>query len=141
MYSFYEWGKYSRHRRQVDSWIYGKTDIAAIKRRIETIDAERVELIRRLDALERNRSGGLSPLSPEEKIEIFRGLFRGREDVYPKGWVSDRTGRSGYNPVCANEWRRGVCEKPRIKCTDCPNQAFVTIPVPLPRPRLPGVRR
>ena len=105
----------------------GKTEIAAIKRRIETIDAERSELVRRLDALERNRSGGLPPLSPEEKIEIFRGLFRGREDVYPKRWVSDRTRRSGYSPVCANEWRRGVCEKPRIKCGDCPNQAFVII--------------
>lgn len=105
----------------------GKTEIAAIKRRIETIDAERGELVRRLDALERNRSGGPSPLSPEEKIAMFRGLFRGREDVYSKRWMSDRTGRSGYSPVCANEWQRGVCEKPRIKCTDCPNQAFVTI--------------
>ena len=27
-------------------------------------------------------------------------------------------------PVCSNEWVRGVCDKPKIKCTYCPNQAF-----------------
>jgi hypothetical protein len=35
-----------------------------------------------------------------------------------------KSGRSGYQPDCANEWVRGVCEKPRIKCTDCPHQRF-----------------
>ena len=37
------------------------------------------------------------------------------------------TGKSGYAPACANEWVRGVCEKPRIKCTDCPNRRFLQI--------------
>jgi hypothetical protein len=34
--------------------------------------------------------------------------------------------KAGYAPACRNEWVRGICEKPRIKCTDCRNQAFVT---------------
>jgi superfamily II DNA or RNA helicase/very-short-patch-repair endonuclease len=61
------------------------------------------------------------------KIALFRSLFRGREDVYPLRFESCRTGRSGYQPACANEWIRGVCEKPRIKCSDCPNQAFLRV--------------
>ena len=36
-------------------------------------------------------------LSPsEEKILLFRSLFRGREDVYPSRWQNTKTGRSGY---------------------------------------------
>jgi hypothetical protein len=65
------------------------------------------------------------PTTAEGKIRLFRQLFRGRDDVYPKLWVSTKTGRKGYSPACSNEWVRGVCEKPRVKCSDCPNQAFL----------------
>jgi len=61
-----------------------------------------------------------------DKVALFRSLFRGREDVYPIRWES-KTGRSGYSPACNNEWLPGICEKPRIKCSDCPNQAFPPI--------------
>jgi len=58
-----------------------------------------------------------SPLSlqpsTEEKVALFRRLFRGRADVYPVRW-ENRAGKSGYSPACANEWRVGVCEKPSI---------------------------
>jgi hypothetical protein len=64
---------------------------------------------------------------PAAKIKLFRSLFRGREDVYPRRFESRTTGKSGYAPACANEWIRGVCEKPRIKCTDCPNRRFFQI--------------
>ena len=65
--------------------------------------------------------------SPEAKIELFRSLFRGRTDVFPLRFESQRTGKSGYSPACANEWVRGVCEKPRIKCADCPNRRFIPV--------------
>jgi uncharacterized protein (DUF433 family) len=65
--------------------------------------------------------------SPEAKIALFRSLFRGRDDVYPRRFESRKTGRSGYAPACANEWVRGVCEKPRIKCADCPNRRFLPV--------------
>jgi superfamily II DNA or RNA helicase/very-short-patch-repair endonuclease len=64
---------------------------------------------------------------PAAKIKLFRSLFRGREDVYPRRFESRKTGKSGYSPACANEWVRDVCEKPRIKCTDCPNRRFFQI--------------
>ena len=53
--------------------------------------------------------------SSQAKIALFRSLFRGRDDVYPRRFESRRTGRSGYAPAFANEWVRGICEKPRIK--------------------------
>lgn len=64
---------------------------------------------------------------PEKKIALFRSLFRGREDVYPRRFENCKTGKNGYSPVCANEWVRGVCEKPRVKCSDCPHQHFLTV--------------
>jgi hypothetical protein len=54
-----------------------------------------------------------SKLTTEEKVALFRRLFRGRSDVYPIRWESKASGKSGYAPACANEWRAGVCEKPR----------------------------
>lgn len=64
---------------------------------------------------------------PEEKTALFRSLFRGRDDVYPRRFESRRTGRSGYSPACGNEWVAGVCEKPRVKCTRCPHQRFLAV--------------
>ncbi|WP_082053371.1 TOTE conflict system archaeo-eukaryotic primase domain-containing protein [Gordoniibacillus kamchatkensis] len=60
--------------------------------------------------------------SSEEKIALFRSLFRGREDVYPVRWMN-KAGKSGYSPACQNEWTY-VCKKPQIKCSECTHQAF-----------------
>ena len=68
-----------------------------------------------------------SKLNTDEKVTLFRRLFRGRTDVYPIRWESKTTGKAGYSPACANEWRPGVCEKPRIKCTDCGNREFIPL--------------
>ncbi len=68
-----------------------------------------------------------SRLSTHEKVAIFRRLFCGRTDVFPVRWESKTTGKSGYAPACANEWRPGVCEKPRIKCGDCGNRLLVSL--------------
>src|SRR2546425_187964 len=62
-----------------------------------------------------------------EKIALFCSRFRGREDVSPRFWSNTRTGRKGYAPACGNEWVHGVCEKPRVKCGECPNQAFLPV--------------
>src|SRR5580698_9400871 len=64
---------------------------------------------------------------PEAKIALFRSLFRGRDDVYARRFESRKTGKSGYSPACGNEWVRDVCQKPKIKCAHCPNQAFLPI--------------
>src|SRR5688572_5609307 len=65
--------------------------------------------------------------SAEAKIALFRSLFRGREDVYPRRFESRKTGKSGYAPACSNEWVRGICEKPRVKCAECPSQRFLSV--------------
>ena len=65
--------------------------------------------------------------SPEDKIALFRSLFRGRDDVYPRRFESRRTGKSGYQPACANEWVRDVCEKPRVKCAECAHRRFLPV--------------
>ncbi len=65
-----------------------------------------------------------TPAAPHEKVALFRSLFRGRDDVFPLSWSNPRKGTKGYSPACSNEWRRGLCEKPRVKCGQCPHQAF-----------------
>src|SRR5467141_3805354 len=75
---------------------------------------------------------------PTAKIALFRSLFRGREDVYPRRFESRKTGRGGYSPACGNEWVRSVCEKPRIKCSECPNQRFLRVTDEVVRQHLSG---
>jgi superfamily II DNA or RNA helicase len=65
-----------------------------------------------------------SRLTTDAKVALFRTLFRGRSDVYPVRWEGKTSGKSGYAPACANEWRAGVCEKPRIKCGDCAHRVL-----------------
>lgn len=66
-------------------------------------------------------------LSTAEKVALFRRLFRGRTDVYPVRWEGKTSGKSGYAPACANEWRAGVCEKPRVKCGDCGHRLLLPL--------------
>ena len=63
-------------------------------------------------------------LSLEEKVDVFRNLFKGREDVFARRWYSRTSGKSGYQPVCRNEWDRQLCDKKKYKCTECPNRSF-----------------
>jgi hypothetical protein len=61
---------------------------------------------------------GNNSLTPDENISIFRSFFRGREDVYPRRFENRKSGKTGYAPVCSNEWVRGICAKPKIKCSE-----------------------
>lgn len=60
--------------------------------------------------------------SSDEKIALFRSLFKGREDVFARRWQSATSGKSGYQPVCENEWAEGLCDKRTYKCANCPNR-------------------
>lgn len=64
--------------------------------------------------------------SPQSKIDLFMSLFRGRDDVYAKRWES-KDGRTGYSPVCLNEWVKGICDKPTVKCSDCGNKNYAVL--------------
>ena len=58
---------------------------------------------------------------------MFRSLFRGREDVYPRRFESRKTGKSGYQPACANQWAVGLCQKPKVRCADCQHRSFLPV--------------
>jgi hypothetical protein len=112
--------------------------INKIKSRLAHLNAERQQLtedLKRLNIkLEKSCDHSNAPSASvtinsksanRQKISLFRSLFRGREDVYPRLWVSKKTGKQGYSPVCENEWVKGYCRKPAVKCGDCENRACV----------------
>ena len=115
-------------------------DLVRVRKRLASLDAERSQLQRELEALEARQAServsvaNLSAIenapvtnnsSSREKVELFRRLFAGRPDVFPVRWESSRSGRSGYSPACFNEWVKGICGKPRVKCGECPHRKFV----------------
>ncbi|MFC6632962.1 TOTE conflict system archaeo-eukaryotic primase domain-containing protein [Microbulbifer taiwanensis] len=67
-----------------------------------------------------------SHFTTAEKVALFRRLFRGRTDVYPLRWESAK-GKSGYSPACGNEWRPGICHKPKVKCGDCRQRLLLPV--------------
>jgi superfamily II DNA or RNA helicase len=73
-----------------------------------------------------------------EKVALFRSLFRGREDVYPRRFESRKTGKSGYSPVCANEWVRDLCDKRAVQCSKCVNRHFLPVTDETVRQHLSG---
>ena len=65
--------------------------------------------------------------SPKKKIALFRALFAGREDVYARRWQSTKTGKSGYCPACANEWKPEICPKPKGNCAACQRRELLPL--------------
>ncbi len=61
--------------------------------------------------------------SNKDKIELFLSLFRGRSDVCAKRWKK----KPGYSPYCYNDFKSGICNKPKIKCTECKNSQFAPL--------------
>lgn len=58
--------------------------------------------------------------SPQEKINLFKSLFVGRQDVFALRWQNSKSGKSGYSPVCANKWLSGKCDMKKYSCSTCP---------------------
>ncbi|RLC04079.1 MAG: helicase [Deltaproteobacteria bacterium] len=61
------------------------------------------------------------------KIKLFMSLFKGRDDVYAKKWENKKKATSGYSPVCLNQWKVGLCGKPKTPCSKCANQLYATL--------------
>lgn len=116
--------------------------IEAAEKELADLDARKAilqEKLRKLKELRSTLSGSrtqslqTSPAkvtneSPkEEKIALFRSLFKGREDVFPRRFESSKSGKSGYQPECRNQWIRGLCRKPAVKCADCDVRNFTAI--------------
>lgn len=114
-------------------------EIARIRHRIADLDDKREKLQRELATLEHKLTSAscfserpayadapvTNSSSSNEKVELFRSLFAGRPDVFPVRWENKKAGRSGYSPACSDEWAKGICGKPKVKCGECPHQAFI----------------
>lgn len=117
------------------------TAIEVAEAEIADLDRRRAALEKKVDALrkalrgegdDKGRTVVATPprsarLDAQKKVALFRSLFQGREDVFPRLWANPKTGKKGYSPTCGNEWLRGVCDKPRVRCGECPSQAFVPV--------------
>lgn len=130
--------------------------IIEVEQRLGMLDAERAELTRELSELrdqvaqekERACSKESFPDAPitnsssaDEKIALIRRLFRGRDDVYARRWESPKTGKSGYQPACRNEWVNELCDKRRVKCMDCSNREFIPLTDAVIRNHVAGYER
>ena len=139
-------------------------EIADLEQRLHALDSERAILTQALATLRQQRQEQIESFaqrvaeatvthqsSRQDKIKLFRDLFKGREDVYPKRFESSKTGKKGYSPVCVNdkfawwanlhaeaahrargrdapsEWHPTLCHKPRIKCGDCQYRAYLPV--------------
>lgn len=112
-----------------------------LENRLLKLDADRVALMREIQVLheeiaqeaESSRPllgrplGKLDLSTNTEKVRLFIEIFRARQEIFPKRWENPKTGKSGYAPVCGNEWVREICNKPKIKCADCSHQRFLPL--------------
>jgi len=127
--------------------------ISEAEKELVRLDARRIELLERINQFRSEReqasqnyaSSFFTPArlvttkyTQEEKISLFRSLFKGRDDVYPKRFESARTGKTGYQPACRNEWVRPLCSKPAAKCVDCLNREFIPLTDEVVRSHLLG---
>ena len=96
-----------------------------LKAKVALLETEKKHLIQKLADLEKRKfeaphntvssrvntpivsAESRSDFPIEQKIRLLRNIFRGREDVHARYWISRKTGKSGYSPVCKNEWILG----------------------------------
>ena len=104
-------------------------EIDAIDRQLQALEQEKLKLLSRKAELEFATSrliASSSTLSPKDKVALFQKLFVGRDDIYAFRWENS-AGKSGYSVACHNEWKPGLCNKPKIKCSDCSNKAYKSL--------------
>ena len=103
-----------------------EAQIAELDRQREAAVTRLAELTHLRKGRERPADSGDEP-APIAMARLFNDLFRGREDVFAVRWENATKGRSGYSPRCANEWRPGICGKPKVRCGACQRQAFASL--------------
>ncbi|MDH4202387.1 MAG: DEAD/DEAH box helicase [Phycisphaerae bacterium] len=114
-----------------------REELEKLRAELADTEARQKRLLHRISQIESDQShSGNKPdyshginnhSSIEDKIKLYRSLFRGREDVYPRRFESIKTGKFGYQPACKNEWIRGICAKPKVKCSNCGNRDYLPL--------------
>lgn len=107
--------------------------LIAINKELSTLEARRQKLLIAKAELEQptarlvsNKNG----LSKNDRISIFKDLFKGRTDCFASRWENPNKGTSGYSIACHNEWKDGICYKRprgRVKCSECQNKKFIKL--------------
>lgn len=118
---------YLSHKMDLHNYQEWIAERQRLLERIKELEAENTELKKRLgeDVVPVvHEPTAMQKLSAQEKVELFRSLFKGREDVFARRWYSKASGKGGYQPVCQNEWNRQLCDKRNFKCAECPNRLF-----------------
>ena len=128
--------------------------IAQAESQLKRLESERAEILAKLEELRRKREAAIqieetpAPFlkasitkdsSSDEKIALFRSLFKGREDVYALRWESRKSGKSGFQAACRNEWIKGLCRKREVRCGECPARDFLPITDAVIRKHLQGL--
>src|SRR6266568_2424749 len=118
------------------------SELARLEARLSALDGERAAIRGQITAARRHvaaaeavtisvpklqTSTTPTPTTHPAKVALFASFFRGREDVYPRFWTNERKGTKGWAPYCSNEWKRPLCQKPKVKCGQCSHQAFGAI--------------
>ena len=117
-------------------------ELIKLQNRLKELEQEKADISAQISSFQKaqiqnltiklkcNQPTNKTPTTPEEKRELFLDLFRCRKDIYPKRWENKTQDKKGYAPVCRNDWVEGVCKKRgkvKVKCGECPNQAFLPL--------------
>jgi len=114
--------------------------IIILRKKLDEIELEKkkisdeILLLEKLNQQQKGRSDYLgikalnkTPKTPFDKVKLFLELFTCRKSVFPKLWANQNKNTKGYSPACNNEWARGLCNKPKVKCANCNNQNFIPL--------------
>ncbi|MCH8135566.1 MAG: DEAD/DEAH box helicase family protein, partial [Proteobacteria bacterium] len=104
-------------------------EIESINQRLQALEDEKTQLLSRRVELEQVADkllADLPTLTTKNKVTLFQKFFVGRRDIYAFRW-ENAAGKSGYALACYNEWQKGLCYKPKIKCSDCTNKAYIPL--------------
>lgn len=109
-------------------------ELQSIEEELAAIDQRKAELLQQQSQLFAQQQL-LNPviaqpeamsLTTQQKVDLFIDLFQGRNDIYAIRW-ENKQGRGGYSIACANEWQRGICNKPKVKCGECSHRAYLPL--------------
>lgn len=114
--------------------------IRTIEAELRSIEQRKNRLLQQLYELKaaQSQSEVSSSFSTLEKLQLFNDLFVGRRDVYAKGFQSKKYNKMGYSPACANADNKTLCQRGRIRCSDCPNRAFAQFDLKVIKMHLQG---
>ncbi len=119
-----------------EKYIDFNTELEIIDQRLADLEREQIRLTAKRETLVQktsNQQDRISniplTLSVNQKVALFKQLFKGRPDVFANRWQNAK-GRNGYSIACHNEWIPRICNKPKIKCSECPNQKYKALDDP-----------